>query len=346
MHVHGGDIYHHIGVLDFSANINVYGMPKSVRQAAAKSLDACIHYPDVTMYSLREAVAKRENVDISWIICGNGAADLIYSLVHAIRPAHALVTAPAFAEYEQALLSVDCTVHSHMLEERQQFQVDEKILEQITDETDLVFLCNPNNPTGQLIEPELLSAIADRCEQTGTYLILDECFNDFLDEPERYSLKSTLAERKHLVILKAFTKMYAMAGLRLGYALCANEELYAKIETVRQPWSVSIPAQAAGVAAAGEMQYASWSQKQLSEAKKVLVKELEECGISVIGGAANYLFFKAQSDLGERLLQQNILIRNCSNYNGLKEGYFRVAVRTPKDNEVLVQAIRSIGKGD
>jgi threonine-phosphate decarboxylase len=233
-----------------------------------------------------------------------------------------------------------------MLEDGQQFQVDETILNQITQKTELVFLCNPNNPTGQLIEPELLSAIAKRCEQTGTYLILDECFNDFLDEPKRYSLKDRLADMQHLVILKAFTKMYAMAGLRLGYALCANKELLAKIETVRQPWSVSVPAQAAGVAAAKETEYAHQSQRQLSQAKNVLIKGLEECGISVIGGAANYLFFKAQPDLGERLLKKNILIRDCSNYKGLKEGYFRVAVRTPKDNEVLVQAVRSIVKGD
>ena len=184
MHHHGGDIYSHGQVVDFSANINYRGMPDAVRKAARAGVEESIHYPDPVCRRLREAIARREQVEKEQVICGNGAADLIFSLVLARKPKQALLCAPTFSEYEQALQTVDCRVLRYPLKECHGFSLQQDILEAITKDVDLVFLCNPNNPTGVTIQRELLWRILERCREKDTLLVVDECFLDFLEDGE------------------------------------------------------------------------------------------------------------------------------------------------------------------
>lgn len=339
MHHHGGDIYSHRQAADFSANINYKGMPDSVKEAARAGVEACIHYPDTACRKLREAIACREQVDVEQVICGNGAADLIFSLVLAKKPKQALLCAPTFYEYEQALRTVDCRIRRYYLRESHGFLLQQDFLQAVTEDIDLIFLCNPNNPTGVTVNPKLLLQVLKRCREKGTLLVVDECFLDFLEDGERISMKPYLEKRGGLFIVKAFTKMYAMAGLRLGYGLCGEEKLLEKMYRVRQPWSVSIPAQMAGIAAAGDLEFARESRLAIRKEREFLKEKLKGLGYQSVTGEANYIFFRGPKGLYDTCLEQGILIRDCSNYEGLSEGWYRIAVRGRKENLRLLRIL-------
>lgn len=220
---HGGDIYSEEirkqieredrEFLDFSANINPLGMPAGVRLAVMEALDKAEHYPDPESRKLKQALAEYHEVPEEALICGNGGADLIYRLAFAARPKHALVTAPTFLEYEEALKQAGTEVRVY--EMQPDYRVREDILEEMSEDLDMMFLCNPNNPTGILVEQELLLQILEWAEENDILLVLDECFLDFTGQEERSLIQKT-TEYKHLFILKSFTKMYGHAGHPAG----------------------------------------------------------------------------------------------------------------------------------
>ncbi|MBE5961377.1 MAG: threonine-phosphate decarboxylase [Lachnospiraceae bacterium] len=341
MTVHGGNIYEYEGCLDFSANINPLGMPESVVEAAKRGVEASIHYPDVKADKLIRGIAEKEQTDPQWILCGNGAAELIFSVVRAVQPKQALLLAPTFAEYEQALVSEECKVSYYKLNE-QDFQVKEDIINQISHDTDIVFLCNPNNPTGKRTKRELLLKIAEKCKECFCMLIIDECFLEFTEQEEEFTMVPYLVQFPNLFILKAFTKIYAMPGLRLGYGITSNTSLLSRMKSGMQPWNLSVPAQFAGIAALKETEYVKQTKEYIKAEREFLYQGLMKLADQAFYGEANYLFFRSEEGLKEKMIKKNILIRDCSNYEGLSKGYYRVAVRTRKENEAFLKAFSQI----
>lgn len=341
--IHGGDIYRNEIEYDFSVNVNPLGMPEGSQKAAWEGILASCSYPDVRGEKLRQRLAYKEGVPAEQIVLGNGAAELIYGICYAFHVKSGLVTAPAFSEYERAVFAEGGKVRYFYLKEKQGFDLSEEILEEITDDCDILFLCNPNNPTGVLRSRELLEKIAERCEQTNTYFCMDECFLPFLKEEEKYTMKGMLARFPHLMILRAFTKVYGMAGLRLGYALCGNVSMAETIREKLQPWNTSIPAQLAGLAALEDADYLVRSQELIAVEKAYLLEELEKCGADrIYGCGANFIFFHGKPDLGQRLLKKKILIRDCSNFVGLSRGFYRIGIKSHEENKVLIGCMRQI----
>lgn len=339
---HGGDIYTYQGMLDFSANINPFGPSKAVLTAAEQGILEMAHYPDSQCRELRKALSEKLCLPVSMILPGNGAADLIFSLVQAERPSHAVLTAPSFSEYAQALKAVNCEIRYHYLKEEEQFTLQEDYLELLTDSVDMIFLCSPDNPTGRKIEKNLLCRILERCGQSGIRMVLDECFYEFLEQPEKQTMQAFVEAHPQLVILRAFTKMHAMPGLRLGYALCSDERLMEKLKLVRQPWTVSIPAQRAGLAALQEEKRVQKTREYITEQRTKMEWEMAQMGIEFIPSETNYILFRGGQDWFRKLLESGILIRDCSNYEGLGQGYYRTAVRMEEENEKLLEALRKI----
>lgn len=331
--------------LDFSANISPLGLPEGVRRAVIESLELSQRYPDPLCRALRTRLGTIYDLPAENIVCGNGAADLIFRLALALRPQCALVIEPGFAEYRRALETVGCKVVSHRLKEAEGFALTERILDCITPKLDIMFLCQPNNPTGLVAGPALLGRILDKCSRTGTLLAVDECFLDFVEQPELYTLTGRLKEQQKLIIFKAFTKTYAMAGLRLGYALCSSRELAAQIYTCGQPWAVSVPAQAAGLAALDEIDYVKKLHRLISTQRRRLMEQLSALGLRVLPGEANFLMFKSEdTTLCEKLRPRGILLRSCANFPGIEPGWYRTAVRTEAENKVLVRALEEVLK--
>lgn len=341
-HRHGGDIYSTAYRMDYSANINPLGTPASVITAAQKSILECEHYPDVDCRKLKSALAEKEHIKSESILCGNGAAELIFAIVQAEKPRKALLIAPGFAEYEQALRGMGCEIVFYHLREEQGFRYEEAYKSQLTEDLDMIFLCNPNNPTGLLIPKAEILEILQICREKKIRVVLDSCFIDFLEEKESADFTGYLNDYPNLFILKAFTKIYAIAGLRLGYGMSSDTELLMRMKEVIQPWSVSIPAQAAGVAALKEEEYVRKSRQLVQEENRWLKKELESLNLWVCDSKANYLFLKGPKGLAEKTKAEGILIRDCSNYHGLDEGFYRIAVRTRKENEELIKVFQNI----
>lgn len=348
---HGGDIYSQDIQMDYSANINPLGMPEAVSQALRDCLEreVCSLYPDSRCERLRQALGRHHGVEDKWIICGNGAADLIFGLAAALRPVRGLVTAPAFSEYEQALRSVGCRTDYYYLREDGDFALDAAGMCGCVQEAaergrpyDVVFLCNPNNPTGIAYSRDFLRDVLVKCRECKVVLVVDECFIEFMDSPMEYTMRPFLEEYDNLFLLKAFTKTYAMAGLRLGYGLSSSRALLEAMAAVMQPWNVSIPAQMAGTAALAETGYVESARNLIRSERKYLTDNLRQLGLTVYDGAANFIFFKGPVNLGEACKDAGILLRDCSNYHSLGAGYFRIAVRTRKENELLVKTMQRI----
>jgi threonine-phosphate decarboxylase len=340
---HGGDIYRNDVAYDFSVNINPLGIPPKVRYAAQQAICKAEHYPDTEGDALCEAISESCNILQNQILLGNGAAELIYALCHAVRPKKVLLPAPCFLEYEAAAQAAGAECIFWNLDEKNNFCMTEEILSIITKEIDLLFLCNPNNPTGQLISKQMLCAIAQKCQKTNTCLCLDECFLPFLENEEEYTMQKELTQFPQMVILRAFTKIYAMPGLRLGYALVADENLRKKIRAQLQPWNTSIPAQMAGIEALKEKNYLAQTRKIIAGERKYLTEQLRS-GLAekVYDGAANYILFQSVKNLDKLLLKEKILIRSCANYRNLSDTYYRIGIRTHEENEELIHRLRRI----
>ena len=261
---HGGDIYEYSDekkgvIIDFSVNINPLGITYGINKAFNESISMIHNYPDPNQRRLKQCISKHENVPKEWIVCGNGAADIIFRLVYAKKPKKSLLLAPTFSEYEEALKSIGSEIIYYNLKESNEYELQEDILDMIDETLDTIWICNPNNPTGKLITNKMLQDILNKFEQNGVLLVVDECFNDFLDEPKKYSLKNRL-KSKNLFILKAFTKMYAIPGVRLGYGISSGT-IVEKIENTGQTWSVSTIAQYIGCQAVKEEKYVEDTRK-------------------------------------------------------------------------------------
>lgn len=335
--LHGGDIYRHPGVIDFSVNTNPLGTPESVKRAVQESVAKIEHYPDVRCETLRKAISRFEQVNMEEILCGNGAAELFFAAVQAVWPQKALVIAPSFSEYEEALRSVGAEVEYYYLCEEDNFQIRGDYVDKLSEEIDMIFLCNPNNPTGQTIDRDMLIKILDRCKKQNIVVILDECFLEFLDEPNRYEMSDLRGEYPNLLIIKAFTKIFSMPGLRLGYAISSNQDILEEMSWKLQQWNVSVPAQMAGVAALEKpKEYIRQTREYVSGQREYMRNIMKMMGYVVFASKANYLFFKGRPGLEKEALEAGFLIRDCQNYEGLAEGFYRIAVRTKEENERLI----------
>lgn len=340
---HGGDIYRQPVRLDFSVNTNPLGPPPGVIRAVESSAQLLDRYPDPCCRALVGALAAYEGVPERFILCGCGAAELIFSYCGALRPGKALELAPTFSEYAAALEAFGCQVERYALEEENGFALTEKFLDTL-EQTDceVIFLCSPNNPTGRLTDPGLLAEACEICLRRGLRLFVDECFLELSDGGRSASLADQLERFPGLFLLKAFTKSYAMAGLRLGYCLCGDGALLEAMGRLTQPWNVSVPAQAAGLAALEEGAYLARARTLIGRERPLLAAGLTALGLTVCPSQANYLLLKSPVELAGPLLEQGILIRSCANYHGLGPGWYRAAVRGPEENEELLMALASI----
>ena len=363
---HGGNIYTGTRIIsDFSININPMGMPEGVKNALVDHVDGYDIYPDPRCLELRSALAaylsshtqteaqepqssgfddtdSRATITPDMVICGNGADDLIYRTCYALRPEKVLVCAPGFSEYEKASLAAGAQIVYHHLKEENGFVLTDEILNDITEDIDLVFVCTPNNPTGRTVDRELIRRIAQACKVSGAYFMLDECFICFTQAP---SSRDMLKDFDNMMILDAFTKRYAAAGLRLGFLQSSDAELLERIYNAGPCWNVSTPAQVAGIAALAARDYLPESVRFIRQEREFLTDRLTELGIKVYPSEANYLLLKTEIPLYDLLRQKGILIRACDNYIGLDETYFRICVKQREEELLLVDAIREVMNG-
>lgn len=345
---HGGNIYKkakELGIsehqiLDYSANISPLGIPSHIKKAMVDAIEGTINYPDPDCTALREAIGRQDGVEPDCVTCGNGGADLLYRLAFGLKPKKVLLPVPAFVEYEEAMTAAGARMVYETMDE--DFHIREDMTERITEDTDLVILCNPNNPTGLLTPRRQVLAVLERAKEMHCRVLVDECFLEICREEEQYTVKPYLKEYPNLMILKSFTKLYAIPGVRLGYLLCADREVIAQVNRAGQAWSVSHIAQCAGMAALSHPEYKAAVIDAVEKELIYMKKEMANLPLTLYDGRANYLFFRTPgvTDLDRRLESRGIMIRNCSNYVNLGNDYWRIAVKTHEENVILLQELR------
>jgi len=333
---HGGDVYQNNINLDFSVNINPCGIPDSVRTQIQESIKQISCYPNLHNDELKSSIVNRYQTES--VILGNGASELIMAVFHEIQPKKVLIPAPAFSGYEYCAAACGTRVTLYPL--KSDFEMDEGFIDLI-EADELVILTNPNNPTGKIINFDLLLKILERCKACGAYLLVDECFIELSDHPE-YSLMNRTGDYKRLMVLNAFTKSYGLCGIRTGF-LAGNVHLLNSIQRHLPEWNVSVPAVYAMGAAVGEKQYLADSRNLIFRERLYLMEELNKLGCNVVSSQCNFVLFSCKEEkvrLYEYCLSRGILIRDCSDYHGLKSGYYRISVKLHAENERIIQVLK------
>jgi len=349
---HGGNAVFEQGhehIIDLSANINPLGMPESVVSAIIRDIQNINRYPDNFSTLLREKTAVFEGVNPDWIFFGHGASDVIFRLPKAVEATKVMVCAPTFADYERSARSYGAEVCRYTMRKDKGFSLDSGFIKAVqVEKPKLVYICNPNNPTGNLTEAGLIRDLLDFCKQIGTWVVVDECFMDFSEQASIYTSKAFLKDYSNLVILKAFTKIFALPGIRLGYALCSDKALIDSLYFHGSDWAVSNLAQAAGLVALDDASaFIERTVDYVVAQRCVIEKELNCLGYRVFASSANYVFFQSpfQFDLCDILHLAGIRIRSCSNFHGLDDTYYRIAVSTKENNSKLLAIMKEVSIG-
>lgn len=340
--MHGGDIYNNDVELDFSVNINPLGVPKAVEDAMVGAVGNIQYYPDIRCWELRKKIGEGFNISGNNVICGNGASELIFGICNGIKPKKALLVAPGFSGYIKALNQIEAQIEYYYLREENDFNVQRDILDKIQEvRPDITFITSPHNPTGQLITN--VRDIAECSKVNGGILVIDECFIELSLSGGKDTFVNSLEEFDNVIILRAFTKSFAVPGVRLGYVMCSNYDVINKINKALPEWNVSVIAKEAGMAALDLKGYLDKSREVIKTEGTYLKKSLEALGIKVYPFDANFMLIKYdKKDLYGEMLERKILIRDCSDYVGLRKGFYRIAVRNREENERLLKAIQDL----
>lgn len=358
---HGGNIYKIYRekgmkeILDYSSNINPYGLPKNFERAVIENLSVLEKYPDPDYIELREEIAKTNKVELKNIIVGNGATEVIFLYMKVLKAKKILIVSPTFGEYERAMKATldDIQVDYFKLEEAENFVLNiEKIKTELQKKYDLLVICNPNNPTGQFLSIKELEKILEKCTEVGTKLFVDEAFVEFVEDWGEKSIIKTGKNKKNLFVLRAFTKFFAIPGLRLGYGICFDDEFMIKMLEKKEPWSVNNIAELAGKILLQDREYIEKTNNWIKIEKKYMYENLKEIeGLKTYKTEINFILVKIKNEylykvnaqiLREKMLEKGILIRDASNFVYLNDNYFRLAVKDRKNNVRVLEALKEI----
>lgn len=372
--IHGGNIFQFAHeqriepyeVVDFSANINPLGPSQRGLDALNAQLRYISHYPDATNDDVLNAIADTYEMDKHQIIVGNGAAELLYAICRLPGYTGAFVPAPGFSEYKEALEASKIPVRDIFYRPREDdngkpyFEVPYLALETFAAELKgqdgriIVFLGNPNNPDGTLLDKDHIRTVASMLKDANSLLVIDESFIDFVGndplQDNEHSMRSLVNEFDNIIVVHSFTKFYAVPGLRIGAAF-ANETLITQLQQYIPSWSVNTLAQAYTKAALNDVDYIKRTKQELNEERAFMYNALDDIeGITVYPPSANFILFQVNQEgitanyINEELKKYNMIVRNCDSYVGLTNHWVRIAIKDYVTNIKLVDKLTNILK--
>ena len=382
MDFHGGNIYKIFReknikeILDYSSNINPYGIPESLKKRITENLEILERYPDPDYVELRQKLSNLNKVNLSDIILGNGATEIIFLFMKVINPKKILIVSPTFGEYERAVKATEISgdtvslsssngdnknienkkieIEYFELKESDDFKLNiGNLKNELENKYDLLIICNPNNPTGKFLKLAQTEEILKECNKYNTKLFIDEAFIEFLADGMKESIINTEENKKNLFVTRAFTKFFAIPGLRLGYGMYFDKELEKKISEKKEPWSVNNFAEMAGLTVLDDAEYIEKTLKWIAEEKIYMYEKLNKIsGMKVYETEVNFITGKIDEKLfseglnvkilREKMLEQGILIRDASNFKFLDERFFRLAIKDRASNERVIEVMKEI----
>lgn len=351
--MHGGDIYRNKADIDFSVSITPLEWPEPLKSKITliqSDVSNIYTYPDEYYEDLMKSISRYTGEASENIVCGNGASELINSIFLFERPKRVLIPVPCYSGYERAASVVGAeTVFADtgIGKGFSDFSEIPDILRK--GGTDLLIIGNPSNPSGGLVPLDVYEELVRECEERGTVLVIDECFTELSMTGSEYRRTYGSIRGKTLIRLRALTKSFRLAGIRLGYAICEDRDMASGLRKTLPEWNISTPAMKIGAACCDyenslpeDKRYLKASKEFIYEERRRVSKALEDIGVSVFESSANYILIRSNVDLYGKLLSRGILIRDCSNIKGLEKGYYRISLRDREDNDKLLKSIRDI----
>ena len=354
---HGGDIYsaaklygYNIqDILDYSANINPLGVPKGLKEKIISSIDSLVNYPDTDCMVLKAAISKYLSIPCDNIIPGNGASELIYLLFEVLSPKKVVIPSPSFCEYSKAAGRYGSLIHYIKLREENDFRLDiVELINNMPSDTEAIMLCNPNNPTSTLASKDDLKYLLEYTRKKNIYVIVDEAFIELTEGSNENSIVNYIEGFDNLFVLRAFTKIFAIPGLRLGY-LIGNREKIRLMWDKKIPWSVNSLALCVGEYLGESFEYLLKTQEWLTHEMLWFCNELSKInGIRVFKPNTNFILIKllnlytSSGEITESLAKRGILIRNADNFEFLNDRFIRVAIKDRESNIKFLNTFESI----
>jgi threonine-phosphate decarboxylase len=321
-------------------------LSERVKKIILKNIGALIHYPEADSQVLKNIISSFHNINQSNVLVGNGSIELVHLIPRALKAKNVLIVGPTFSEYEFAARSSGARLFFLLASEQDDFRIDVCRMEKFMPKADLIFLCNPNNPTAFLMPKSDILDLLDLCKG---YMVIDEAFMDFVRGEGKISLATDAVKYNRLLVIRSLTKFFALAGLRLGY-LIGQRRIIEHISRFQYPWNVNSLAQIAAREVFKDKDYIKLSQKFILEERDYLFENLRKIkGIRVYSPSANFIFCKLETcnlkdsvRLDKKLLKDGIIIRCCHNFRGLDNRFFRVAVRTRSENKRLISCLKKV----
>ena len=339
-------------IINFSGNVNPLGVPPAVTEAVAESAKHLSRYPDSGYVLLRESIGAYARVSADSVIVGNGATELISLYINTIGAEdrkRAVIISPAYSEYKRAADKAGIESLLFRLREEDGFELDECGLMETLDETvGTLIVCNPNNPTGAAITNGTMERILKRCAVLGAGVMADETYAEFT--PEGVSSAGFVEKHKNLFVVRGTSKFFAAPGLRLGYGLCGNSGTLAAMNAKKDPWSVSVMAEAAGAVMFSDAEYIARTKRLIVSERERMAAELKTWPwVKVYDSRANFILVRLQENCGttsseifDKMIQKRLLIRDCRGFSYLDERFIRFCVMKPEENELLLKNLRQI----
>ncbi|MBI3753982.1 MAG: threonine-phosphate decarboxylase [Deltaproteobacteria bacterium] len=343
-------------IIDFSASINPLGLSPKAEKAIKNAAPLLGHYPEPGAEAMRAELASYHNLPEENIIAGNGSSQFIYLIPQVLQPNRALLAEPCFSDYRRSLKN-NCAIDYFICREDNDFLPDiDRFFDTLKNGYDIVYIGNPANPTGALIDKKTIIDIAAGCKKYETILIVDEAFIDFVEED---SVKRETLVFDNLIVLRSMTKFFAMPGLRLGYII-AHENIIRRFTDFMPPWSVNTLAIAAGIESLRDTEYIQKTREWLISETPFLMQGLRATPyLKTYPSKVNYLLVKIlfpaipphqnlwcggilAGDIQRQLLKSGMLIRDCGDFTGLDNSFFRVAVRGKEENQFLLDSFNKL----
>ncbi len=335
-------------ILNFSGNVNPLGLPLSVKKAITEHPDAAVNYPDVSYMELRRAIGEYTGTDFEHIVVGNGSTELISLFIKLISPKKAVIVSPAYSEYLNEIKLSGGEAELFPLKDEEEFILNtDRLMSALTEDTDLLVICNPNNPTGTYIDCDHIRRLLERCAKTGTYVMLDETYVEFSDRERKVSAIPLVKEFGSLFVIRGTSKFFACPGLRLGYGVCSDENILNSINKMKDPWSVNIFAEIAGRTMFADKEYIEKTLELTGRERKRMYKALKDFkNIHVYESQSNFFLCKIKKEditstqIFEELIKDNILIRDASDFPYLGSRYLRFCILDEKSNTLLLNSLK------
>ncbi|WLD29763.1 Threonine-phosphate decarboxylase [Clostridioides difficile] len=330
-------------IIDFSSNINPKVLP-NLEKYILRGLDECRNYPDINYTNLRKNISKYININPNFIIPGNGATEIIYLLMKSIKKRLAIIN-PTFSEYRRSAKLNNIDIIDLELDSNNNFKLDIDTVKNKIEKFDSLFICNPNNPSGNVQDLKELVCLLN---ENNKMLIIDETFMEFVENENEYSLVKYIESNKNIFIIKAVTKFFGMPGLRLGYGLTSNSKIMDKIYEYKEPWTINSFADMLSNFIFEDKDYIRNSKEFYIKERKYMLQELKGIrNIKVYDTDANFILIKLYKKIADELKKDlfkhgNILVRDASNFIGLDDSFIRIAIKSHEDNKILIENIKNL----